>query len=281
MKHIARDRSTDPSLDLDVTASACVAVLPATSGEFPVFWWCASVPSGGVFIPFFVHGSTLPSAVSAAGTFGRRIVPPDQAVPDGFAAQSFWWLFRDLNDKVNFDRPARLPLVRSAFDALERAFAADLPNVIEKAFTLRKAGKDAEAAAVLDAFSAACVEKATAKVNELRGLFEREMGPSPANLDELAGAYVATFGSFNDAEWTIAVKDGRLVLTIPGRPVLELKSPDKDGIWRLFSSRRKGRNPRLDIPPRDGRFRAAQEGGRAAARDPAREPSKISRPLLR
>lgn len=152
MRRIARDRSTAPSLDLDVTASACVAALPAAADELPVFWWCASVPSGGVFIPFFVHGSTLPPAVSAAGTFGRRIVPPERAAPDGFAAGSFWWLFRDLNDKINFDRPARLLLVRSAFDALERAFAADLPAVLDKAAALRKAGKEAEAAAVLDAF---------------------------------------------------------------------------------------------------------------------------------
>lgn len=240
MKRIARDRSTDPSLDLDVTASACVVALPTRAGEFPVFWWCASVPSGGVFIPFFVHGSKLPSAVSAAGTFGRRIVPPDQAVPDGFTPGSFWWLFRDLNDKINFDRPARLPIVRGAFDALERVFAAELSAVMEKAFSLRKAGKDGEAAAVLDAFSAACVDKATAKANELRTRFAQEMGPSLENLDQLTGAYVATFGSFNEAEWTIAAKDGRLVLTIPGRPVLELKPPDKEGIWRLAANPQAG-----------------------------------------
>jgi secernin len=240
MKRISRDRSTDPSLDLDVTASACVAALPASAGELPVFWWCASVPSGGVFIPFFIHGSTLPSAVSTAGTFGRRIVPPDRAAPDGFAAQSFWWLFRDLNDKINFDRPARLPLVRAAFDALEHAFAADLPAVLEKASALRKAKKEAEAAAILDAFSAACVDQATARVNELRRRFEPETGPLPANIGEFAGAYIATFGSFNEAEWTIEAKDGRLILNIPGRPVLELMPPDKDGIWRLAASPQAG-----------------------------------------
>jgi secernin len=240
MRRIARDRSTDPSLDLDVTASACVAALPPSAGELPVFWWCASVPSGGVFIPFFVHGSTLPSAVSAAGTFGRRIVPPERAVPDGFADQSFWWLFRDLNDKINFDRPTRLPIVRSALDVLERNFAADLPAVLEKASALRKAGNETEAAAVLDAFSAACVDRATEKANELRTSFEQETGPLPANLDEFAGAYIATFGTFNEAEWTIAAKDGRLALNIPGRPVLELKPPDKDGFWRLAASPQAG-----------------------------------------
>jgi len=240
MRHIARDRSTTPSLDLDATASACVAALPAAADELPVFWWCASVPSGGIFIPFFVHGSTLPPAVSAAGTFGRRIVPPDRAVADEFAAGSFWWLFRDLNDKINFDRTARLPLVRAAFDDLERSFAADLPAVLEKAAAFRKARKDGDAAVVLDAFSAACVDRATAKANELRTRFEQEAGHAAENLDELSGAYIATFGSFNEAEWTIAAKDGRLVLTIPGRPSLELKPPDKDGIWRLAASPQAG-----------------------------------------
>jgi len=240
MRRIARDRSTTPSLDLDVTASACVAALPADAGGLPVFWWCASVPSGGVFIPFFVHGSKLPVAVSTAGTSGKKIIPPDQAAPDRYADDSFWWLFRDLNDKINSDRTARLPVVRAAFDALEAEFTGGLPAVLEKAVVLRKAGKDGEAAAVLDAYSAACVDQATAKANELRTRFETETGPSRANLDEFTGAYIATFGSFNEAEWTITAKDGRLLLTIPGRPVLELKPPDKDGIRRLAASPQAG-----------------------------------------
>jgi hypothetical protein len=81
---------------------------------------------------------------------------------------------------------------------------------------------------------------ALAAANELRARFDREAGPSPANLDELVGTYIATFGSFNEAEWTITAKDGRLALTIPGRPALELKPPDKDGIWRLAASPQAG-----------------------------------------
>ncbi|MHC4774407.1 MAG: C69 family dipeptidase, partial [Planctomycetota bacterium] len=40
MMRIARDESSTPPINLDVTASSCVAVLPQSQDELPVFWWC-------------------------------------------------------------------------------------------------------------------------------------------------------------------------------------------------------------------------------------------------
>ena len=245
MMRIARDRSTNPSLDLDVTASSCVAVLPKSLDELPVFWWAAGVPSSSCFIPFFVQGSKLPAAVSAAGTFGKKITPPDKAEPDRFSADSFWWLFRDLCDKVNVDWKVRNAVVRADFDALEHEFAAGLPGIMKNAVGLRKVGKMDEAAIILDAFTASCVEKAVSKVNELRKRFEPETPREksriePSTLDELTGAYVANFGAFIDADFNLMAKESRLFLGIPGQNPLELKSPDADGVWKLVLNQQLG-----------------------------------------
>jgi len=241
MMRIARDRSTSPSLDLDVTASSCVAVLPKTADELPVFWWAAGVPSSGCFIPVFVHGSKLPAIVSAAGTFGKKITPPDRVLADRFSDNSYWWLFRDLADKVNFDRQARNVVVRAEFDAIEKEFAASLPDIIRQAVSLRKTGKIDEAAAMLDTFTAGCIDKSVRTVNGLRKKFEpapaeKKAESLPPALEELAGTYVANFGPYIDADWKVSVKDGRLFLEIPGRNALELKDPGQDGIRRLVVS---------------------------------------------
>jgi len=45
MMRVARDRSTKPSVDNKGTASSCVATLPTSHKDLPVFWWSASRPS--------------------------------------------------------------------------------------------------------------------------------------------------------------------------------------------------------------------------------------------
>ena len=239
MKRIARDRSTDPSLDLDATASSCVASLPADGGGLPVFWWCASVPSSGIFVPFFVHGTELPAFLSAAGTAGKRVVPPETAPTDRYSPDSYWWVFRDLTDLVNLDRPGRLAAVRKEFDALEQSFAAALPPVLKSATELRKAGKTVEAARVLDDFSAACVERAAAAARALRDSW-KPAGSDKSAAPEEAGVYIANFGAFADAEWNVSARDGRLFLEIPGQGALELRPPDAEGFRALAASPQAG-----------------------------------------
>lgn len=161
------------------TASSCVAVLPAAVDELPVFWWTPGPPCNGCYVPFFVHGRGLPAIVSRAGTSGKRVVPPATAQEDTFASDSYWWLFRALMDQVKGDPvgaipglyPVRNRVVRQRFDALEAMFAAALPAIMARAVT---AGDAAATAAVLNDFTAQCVQQVVAAVAELLAQFKAE-----------------------------------------------------------------------------------------------------------
>ena len=229
MMRIARDRSSNPSIDLDQTASSCVAMLPNQPTEIPVFWWCASTPSSSCYVPFFVHGSRLPEMVSTAGTAGKTIMPPSKAQPDSFSEKSYWWIFKDLRDKTNIDWAQRNPVVREAFDALEKEFASGIPEIMSQAVGLRKEGKIDEASGVLDGYTAACVEKALDKANELRSKFE-EAGV-PERFEPYLGTYMANFGAYRDAEFEVGVLNNCLAVNIPGQGFVELKDPDAEGKW--------------------------------------------------
>lgn len=231
MMRIARDRSSNPSIDLDQTASSCVAILPNTSDELPVFWWCASTPSSSCYVPFFVHGSQLPEIVSTAGTFGKKIIPPSRAQQDAFSPNSYWWLFKDLRDKVNMYWNTRNPIVRTEFDALEKEFATGIPEIMKKAVELIKAGKQDEAAKALDDFTSGCVDKALKKVNELRERFETEVIEVPAEFKPYVGIYIANFGQYRNAEFNVLVKNNRLAVNIPNQRLVELKEPDEEDLW--------------------------------------------------
>ena len=156
------------------TASSCVAELPAEGDGIPIFWWTPGPPCVGCYVPFFVHGSRLPSIVSRAGTAGKSVVRPDTVDEDSYASDSYWWLFRRLLDIVKGDpfgsRPGyyegQQPIVRARFDALEQAFARDLPAVVERALAKRDAASMANPA-ILDEFTAACVRNVTVALAEL------------------------------------------------------------------------------------------------------------------
>ena len=172
MMRIARDRSPSPGIDMPGTASSCVAVLPKAEDQLPVFWWCPSRPGATCYVPFFVHGSGLPAIVSTAGSYGRRIEGPSRTKKDGFSSQSYWWLFRDLCDRVEADPEHRNPIVRQAFDALEKEFEAGIPGLMKKAIELRKAGESDKAADILDRYTETCLDKVLRERNELRARFE-------------------------------------------------------------------------------------------------------------
>ena len=117
-------------------------------------------------------GSGLPEMVSTAGTYGRRIEAPSKVDKDGFSPKFYWWLFRDLSDKVEADRKHRNLIVRGAFDTIEKEFEEGIPDVVKRAVELRMAGRDAEAASVLDNYSAGCLDKVLVKLGELRSKFQ-------------------------------------------------------------------------------------------------------------
>jgi secernin len=155
------------------TASSCVAVLPQSRGEIPVFWWTPGPPCNGCYVPFFVHADGLPPIVSQAGTSGGCYVQPLQTTEDAFSPDSYWWLFRRLLDETKGAEegsapgqyPARNPAVRARFDSLERSFAEQLPDVLAQigpaeALTTQDRQR-------LSEFSTACVSAVLAALREL------------------------------------------------------------------------------------------------------------------
>jgi secernin len=156
------------------TASSCVAVLPRSPAELPVFWWTPGPPCNGCYVPFFVHGGQLPGIVSQAGAFGKKVVPPPEAAADEFSPDSYWWLFRKLLDNAKGDpiesRPNRYQaknrLVRERVDALEADFAAALPDILGEAAAAREAD-DQAVAHVLAEFTENCVAKVVRVLEEL------------------------------------------------------------------------------------------------------------------
>jgi secernin len=154
------------------TASSCVAVLPRSANELPVFWWTPGPPCNGCYVPFFVHGRHLPDIVTNPGTFGKRVMSAEAAGEDTFSEDSYWWLFRELMDRVKGHPiatlpgfyPARNQVVRIKFDALEQEFEAETTAIVEQALAAEHAGTTAS---TLDDFSQRCVSKVLIVLQEL------------------------------------------------------------------------------------------------------------------
>lgn len=115
--------------------------------------------------------------VSNAGLLGKQVTPAHQVGEDQFSPNSYWWLFRRLNDWVKGDAvnslpgcyQERNPLVRARFDALEQAFAEQLPEVLQRAEAAGEHSPD-ERAQILDRFTEECVQQVLGAVNELTGM---------------------------------------------------------------------------------------------------------------
>jgi hypothetical protein len=227
MMGIARDESSTPSINLEVTASSCVAVLPHSEDQLPVFWWSPAVPGDSCYLPFFVHGNSLPEMVSNPGTQGRSVRPPSSVDADTFGPESLWWIFRDLHDRASSGMEDRTPEIRALFDALEQDFERGLPEVIEQAVALRRAGQADEAAAVLDAYSEDCLDRAVQAAQELRDTIGAEsMASVPPELKPYLGSYQSTY---KHETHTVVIREGKLAIDVPGQMVYELLDPDESG----------------------------------------------------
>lgn len=166
------------------TASSCIAVLPRSANELPIFWWTPGPPCNGCYVPFFVHGSNLPGIVTNPGTFGKRVTPADAASEDTFSARSYWWLFRELMDRVKGHATTSLPgmypthnrAVRVKFDALEQEFEAETAEVMRQALAEENSDRTA---AILDEFSRRCVGKVLMALQELFSTFTVDEATKP------------------------------------------------------------------------------------------------------
>ena len=235
MSTIARDRSTSPSIDLDATASSCVAVLPSSPSELPVFWWAPVRPSVSCYVPFFVHANVLPESVSQPGVHTDGVVAPSVVTPDAYADGSYWWAFRNLADLATGGVADETDRVRAAFDPLEEQFAQGLTAVLEAAREMRADGREADAAKHLAAYSAACAERALATANDLREQLRSESSSQeiPERLLAYLGRYESTFDS---SVYTVLAKGGHLAIDVPGQTVYELNDPDEAGLWTFALS---------------------------------------------
>jgi secernin len=149
------------------TASSAVFVLPPDDRP-PHLWWAAATPCTSVYVPVFVEAGGVPEALERVGT-GRPVDGnPERAPEDRPAEDSYWWTFQRLLDAVKGDAlgtayTGRQALVREAFDPLERAWRAELDDVLAEASAR---GRDA-GAAPLAAFTRRCVDSALATASAL------------------------------------------------------------------------------------------------------------------
>jgi len=51
------------------------------------------------------------------------------------------------------------------------------------------------------------------------------------DYEPYVGEYIANFGQFRDAVFTVLVQNDRLAVDVPGQQVFELKEPDEEGKW--------------------------------------------------
>jgi len=58
-----------------------------------------------------------------------------------------------------------------------------------------------------------------------------DTGGATADYEPYLGEYIANFGQFQDAVFTVLVQNDRLAVDVPGQQVFELKEPDQEGKW--------------------------------------------------
>lgn len=106
-----------------------------------VYWASFSNPCCNVFKPFYLHGPTLPVSYSV-GT-------------STYSADSPWWWANRVKLLCELNHPALAPMVRGVFDQTERWEMQRQARAEAEALSLIKAGKEADAVALLQRFSSA------------------------------------------------------------------------------------------------------------------------------
>jgi len=170
-----------------ITASTNVFVLPDKGADIvPVAYYAADVPCCSVFVPFYVDGTKMPAGVDKAGKSGNKVTDPTVTRVWGFKEDSYWWQFDRLRMLINGDKRGereeviefgykyneRQPAVRGEFDQLEKEFLTGEEKVNKRAKAMIDAGKRAEAAKLLDDYSAKCANAALVKCKALIKHFE-------------------------------------------------------------------------------------------------------------
>ena len=116
------------------TAASAIIILGIPELDSPLMLWCAGTPCTGCYLPFFIKAGSPPDMIQRAGRAGKITKAPPQAPPDEYSPDSYWWLFKELlwivkGDELGTRYPKRQPLVRAAFDELERSFLSEIRKI--------------------------------------------------------------------------------------------------------------------------------------------------------
>ena len=139
------------------TAASSIFILPDSDDRFPVMLWSPLTPCTGCYLPFFVGAGSPPEIVSRAGAAGKSVTSATKVAPDTYSQESYWWLFRELIDRVKVDERGsgfkiNQPKVRKIFDPIEENAMKKMYGVEEEASTLVRRGMRDKAAKVLNQF---------------------------------------------------------------------------------------------------------------------------------
>jgi secernin len=166
------------------TASSAIFVLPQNENQLPTLWWSPVTPCTGLYVPIFIDGGPLPALLSKAGTAGKTVTPPPEAREDQFQDGSYWWLFRDLLDRIKGDEHGRQfrgrqRIARETFDEIERRWETRVAEAEAEAVMLRKEGQVEQAAERLATLTAACVKEGAAAAEQVNAHFTSTSGERP------------------------------------------------------------------------------------------------------
>jgi dipeptidase len=107
-----------------------------------VYWRTSGEPSLGVLLPWYLGIDETPKNYCRAVDLAKQLSLAHHLQPPADSLQGdpvlAWWRFQTLQGIVKKDLKTRLPLVRRAWDALERRALADQPSVEKKALELWK-----------------------------------------------------------------------------------------------------------------------------------------------
>ena len=166
------------------TASSAICVLPQSEDHLPMLWWSPVTPCTGLYVPIFIDGGPLPALLSRAGTAGKTVTPPPEATEDRFKKGSYWWLFRELLDRIKGDEygrrfRGRQRIARETFDEIESHWETRVAEAEAEAVMLRKQGAVEKAAQRLASLTAACIKEGAAAVEKVNAHFTSTSGERP------------------------------------------------------------------------------------------------------
>ena len=140
-----------------------------------IYWRCSAEPCISILTPWYCGITETPKEYYQAIKVKENLTlechfseSPDKFMPDAGHA---WWIFKELQDKVNSDYRSRIGIVRAQCDIYEAKVFAVQPKVEKKAMELYQSNKSAAKRYLTD-YSKAVALEAVGKARELTKRFK-------------------------------------------------------------------------------------------------------------